>query len=80
MPRDIYASCGFYNSPLVYRGSPTQWGGGYSLLTTNMDSEESELMHFRTHFECWISFLYRIYDRDLVLNNPYSVVYEFELV
>mgnify|MGYP002513521466 CR=1 FL=1 len=44
------------------------------------DSEESELMHFRTHFQCWISFLYRTLDADLVLNNPYSVVYEFELV
>ncbi|MBQ5925680.1 MAG: hypothetical protein IIX03_03105 [Paludibacteraceae bacterium] len=45
-----------------------------------MDSEESELMHFRAHFECWISFLYRTLDADLVLNNPYSVVYEFELI
>lgn len=45
-----------------------------------MDSEESELMHFRTHFQCWISFLYRTLNSDLVLNNPYSVVYEFSLI
>lgn len=44
------------------------------------DSEESELMHFRIHFQCWISFLYRTMDVETVLNNPYSVVYQFEKV
>jgi hypothetical protein len=44
------------------------------------DIEESKLMHFRAHFECWISFLYRTMDVETVLNNPYSVVYQFEKV
>ena len=44
------------------------------------DLETNDVIYFRTHCQAWISQLYRLYDSDLVLSNPYSVVYEFEKV
>jgi hypothetical protein len=44
------------------------------------DLEDECLLYYPARQIAWNSFLYRIYDRDLVLNNPYTVVYEFELV
>ena len=44
------------------------------------DIDELNLIHFRSHHQTWISQLYRLYDSDLVLNNTYTVVYEFELI
>lgn len=44
------------------------------------DLETNDVIYFHTHCQAWISQLYRLYDSDLVLSNPYSVVYEFELM
>ena len=44
------------------------------------DREEKTFYYYRSHHQCLISFLYRTMDVETVLNNPYSVVYEFELI
>ena len=44
------------------------------------DREEKNFYYYRSHHQCLISFLYRTMDVETVLNNPYSVVYEFELI
>jgi hypothetical protein len=44
------------------------------------DIEDECLVYFKSHQLAWNSLLYRTHDSDLVLNNPYSVVYQFELI
>ena len=44
------------------------------------DREEKAFCYYRSHHQCLISFLYRTMDVETVLNNPYSVVYKFELM
>ena len=44
------------------------------------DLEDKCLIYFKSHQLVWNSLLYRTHDSDLVLNNPYSVVYEFEVM
>ena len=44
------------------------------------DLEDECLLYYPTRQIAWNSFLYRTLNPDLVLNNPYCVVYEFELV
>lgn len=44
------------------------------------DNEEKNFYYYRSHHQCLISYLYRTMDVEVVLNNPYTVVYEFELM
>ena len=44
------------------------------------DNEENNFYYYRSHHQCLISYLYRTMDVEVGLNNPYSVVYEFELI
>ena len=44
------------------------------------DKEENILYYYRSHHQCFISHLYRTMNQEVVLNNPYSVVYQFELI
>ena len=60
---------------------------GFSIIRLNdlrhycyPDIENECLIYFRSYQQCWLSFLYRTMDSDIVLNNPYAVVYQFELM
>ena len=60
---------------------------GFSIMRLNglrhycyPDREKECLVYFRSYHQCWLSFLYRTMNSDVVVSNPYSVVYQFELI